>query len=213
MDKGKPKSSKGRSGGHPRKPKAVRKVDLFELGPVDQSKEETNRCPSCGFSSPENEAHCRECGIRLKKDDPTPDLSGPLTDEEIDAAGGDGDALQETLGELRESAKMGIGVARAVWPEIEKLVEENKDLLVDVVETVVGVVSDLDEGLSDQVNEMMKRHAKRSWDKFNTLLGLGFTREEAMQVLLTKSDSNAKLNESIAKMVSKALEGPKKKSD
>ncbi|MEK7641106.1 MAG: hypothetical protein AAB389_03880 [Patescibacteria group bacterium] len=121
--------------------------------------------------------------------------------------------LTDELGKMGEQVQMGIDIGRALLPKIKELILENQDFLNEVVTTVVGVVSDLDEGLSDQVKAMSDRHAKRSWNKFQELTKLGFTREEAMQVLLAKSDSSAKLNESIAKMVSKALEGPKKKSD
>ena len=116
----------------------------------------------------------------------------------------------EDLGEMGQQVQMAIDVGRALWPGVKKLVAENQDLLVEVVATVVGVVSEVDEGLSDQVREMSDRNAKRSWDKFNTLLGLGFTREEAMQVLLAKSDSSAKIGESIAKAISKMEVGSKK---
>ncbi|TSC83101.1 MAG: hypothetical protein G01um101419_252 [Parcubacteria group bacterium Gr01-1014_19] len=195
------------SGDRPKKQKEVKKGPVFAnmpAPPADKPKEEAE-CSECGFNIVAGENYCRACGVRTGYEEL------PRADHD-DEPNEFKDELLGDLGGMEKQVQMGLDVARAVWPTVKKLVEENQDLLVDVVETIVGVVSDVDDGLSERVDEMMKRNAKRNWNKFNALIVLGFTREEAMQVLLAKSDSNAKLGEYIGKAVAKALERPEKKT-
>ncbi len=195
------------SGDRPRKQKEIKKDPVFANMPVPPAAKpkEEPKCAACDFNIMEGESYCRACGR------PT-GYEGPLRAvHDNNETNEDKDEMLEDLGGMEEQVRMGIDVGRAIWPKVKSIVEENQDLLDDVVETVVGVVSDVDDGLSERVDEMMKRNAKRSWNKFNALIVLGFTREEAMQVLLARSDSNAKLGESLGKAVAKALERPEKK--
>ncbi len=88
--------------------------------------------------------------------------------------------------QVMEIVKVVVSQARAMMPEAKKWVKENSDLVSDAVSCLLDVVLDVGKGLNKQNAELTALSAKWKMQSMKALMKEGFSRAEAMQIILAQ---------------------------